>query len=67
MFKTSRVYARMLFVGDVMIIGGNHYTVTKIRQNEDRNTVLYFHYLDNPERKIILVIPSNEIFQIKHR
>ena len=59
MFKTSRVYARMIFVGDVLMVGGNLYTVTGIRANADRNTVLYFHYQDNPDRKIILVVPAN--------
>jgi len=67
MLKTSRVYARMIFVGDVLMIGGNQYVVTGIRANADKNTVLHFHYQDNPDRKIILVVPANEIFQIKHR
>jgi hypothetical protein len=69
MFKyPMRCYAQMIYVGDVLVIGGNHYPVTAVRRSSaDKMAVLVFHNEEFPDRKITLVCPANELFQIQTR
>jgi hypothetical protein len=67
MLKIRRIYARMIFEGDVVTVGGNDYVVTNIHPGFDENVVIGFLLQDEPRRKVTLVCPATEIFQIKTR